>query len=986
MHEPEAKSVLGEALEVSPGERAAWVEARCGSDVELRARVQALLDAHDRFPGVLGSPTLARPASAAAALAARGEYAEGDRVGPYRILRLAGRGGFGTVYLAEQREPVERRVALKVLDAGASSQAALARFDAERQALARMEHPAIARVYDAGTTDSGRPYFAMEFVDGRPITEHCREEALELADVLRLFRVVCQAVHHAHEKGVVHRDLKPSNVLVTTVDGQPFPKVIDFGIAKAIDSPLTAHSVLSVEGQLIGTPAYMSPEQAAGEMDVDTRTDVYALGVLLYELACGQTPFEAGSLGFAGLLRAIAENDPPPPSRRRAADPEASTIRSVPADLDWIALRCLEKDRARRYESAFALGRDVGRFLGGLPVEAAPPSVGYRLRKLAARHRVAAVAASLSLLALVGGSIGTGVGLVGARRANAQLQELIGELRDETERARLAEERAANQARRALEQSEVARAVNDFLTQDLLASAVPSAERGRGRDVLLREVLDVAAERLEAGDRFAGKPVVESAVRAMLGIVYGELGELEKALVHTRRAAELRAAALGPDAPLAMDSRSRLGGQLRLLERFDESEEVLVPLLERMRVELGPAARPTLLTAQRVGMLRRDQGRLEDAYELLRSSHELSVEHHGAESAVTLELLGALAIAAQQTGRYEEAERRFRRALDLRRAAHGDGNPDTLAATVNLATFLRATHRFDEAESLLHEVLEQHRGVLGDDHPATGTTLYNLAALELERGHAEEAEQLARRALAIFEAAFDDDNASVLRTLSLLARSLEGRADPAEVEALHRRAYEAALRSRGPDHPLTDSRRKDLAGFLYHHPGHAEEVRRLLEQSYETQRRRQGPTHPTTLTALENLSLLARRDGRTDEAEAMLLEALEGFRARLGSDHVETLKTESSLAGLYLDSGRPAEALERARHTVEAAEGSLEEDDYDLARFRLRLGLALEDLGRRGEAYEVFAETHAVLVRSRGEDDPLAAFAAGHMAVLEPED
>ncbi|MBI5851555.1 MAG: SUMF1/EgtB/PvdO family nonheme iron enzyme [Planctomycetes bacterium] len=354
-----------------------------------------------------------------------------DRIGPYKILDLLGEGGMGTVYLAEQREPVRRRVALKVIKLGMDSVEVLRRFELERQALAMMEHPNIAKVFDVGTTERGQPYFAMEFVKGRPITDYCDAARMDVADRLALFQQVCGGVQHAHQKGVTHRDLTPRNVLVTDQDGDPRPKIIDFGLARATDSRLADGTLYTQQGQVFGTPAYMSPEQAGLEnLDVDTRSDVYTLGVLLYELLTGALPFEAparGVAGFVDLRRRICETDPQLPSTKittLGVDSKAcaqrrtdarSLVRRLRGDLDWIVVRALEKDRARRYQTAHELAVDIQRHLDDEPVLAGPPGAAYRVRKFVRRHRLQVFAGVAVLLSLIAGMVGTTWFLLEAR-------------------------------------------------------------------------------------------------------------------------------------------------------------------------------------------------------------------------------------------------------------------------------------------------------------------------------------------------------------------------------------------------------------------------------------------------------------------------------------------------------------------------------------------------------------------------------------------
>jgi hypothetical protein len=416
-------------------ERAAVVADLCAGEPEVRAEVDRLLRAHTDAVGFLDAPT-ARFSEDGAPTLAEIEEGPGAAIGRYRLIEAIGEGGFGRVFRAEQREPVRREVALKIIKLGMDTRQVIARFEAERQALAMMDHPGIARVFDAGATANGRPYFVMELVRGVPITQFCDANRLRARERLELFIRVCGAVQHAHQKGVIHRDLKPSNILVTLHDGEPTPKVIDFGIAKATSARLTERTLYTEFRQFVGTPEYVSPEQAEmGGLDVDTRADVYSLGVLLYELLVGKTPFDPDQLrsgGFPALQRLIRESDPPRPStrystlgaerspiaRNRGEDPDRFG-RMLRGDLEWVVMRALEKSRSRRYQTAAALAEDVGRYLRDEPVEAGPPGAAYRLRKLAKRNRGALVAGGVGVAVVIAALVGTSVGLVRARAAQA---------------------------------------------------------------------------------------------------------------------------------------------------------------------------------------------------------------------------------------------------------------------------------------------------------------------------------------------------------------------------------------------------------------------------------------------------------------------------------------------------------------------------------------------------------------------------------------
>ncbi len=422
----------------SPQERTAYLDSACQGDPDLRRHVERLLEAHPKAGGFLeppappsGEPTDAHTPA--------GEQVAAVVAGRYKLLEPIGEGGMGTVWMAQQSEPVKRLVAVKLTKPGMDSRAVLARFEAERQALALMDHPNIAKVLDGGATPDGRPYFVMELVKGVPITRYCDERHLTPRQRLELFIPVCQAIQHAHQKGVIHRDVKPNNVLVTQYDGRPVPKVIDFGIAKAAGQPLTEQTLVTGFGTIVGTPEYMSPEQAElNQLDIDTRSDVYTLGILLYELLTGMTPFSRKELVKAGLveiLRVIREQEPPRPSTKlstaaalptlaanRGTEPRAMT-RLLRSELDWIVMKALERDRNRRYETASGFAADVQRFLNGEPVSAVPPSAAYRLRKFLRKNRRPVAVVVIVFLALLAGVIGTALGLVEARKQrNAALQ------------------------------------------------------------------------------------------------------------------------------------------------------------------------------------------------------------------------------------------------------------------------------------------------------------------------------------------------------------------------------------------------------------------------------------------------------------------------------------------------------------------------------------------------------------------------------------
>ena len=587
MDSPQLKTIFSEALLRPAGsERAAYADEACRGDAELRAQIEALLRDHERIgrflgtsTGLIGSSIVTdghdpadapavcitepdAPTMCAAAPVGPGTEGPGTVIGPYKLLQPIGEGGMGTVYMAEQTQPVRRTVALKLIKSGMGSRQVLARFGAERQALALMDHPSIAKVFDAGTTDAGRPYFVMELVKGVPITKFCDDRRLTLRERLELAIPVCQAVQHAHQKGIIHRDLKPSNILIAMYDGKPVPKIIDFGVAKATGARLTDQTLYTEFGSIVGTLEYMSPEQAElNQLDIDTRSDIYSLGVLLYELLTGSTPLDHKRLKavlFLEVLRLIREEESPRPSLRLSTTDELPSIAAcrhveprklsglVHGELDWIVMKALEKDRNRRFETANGLAADLRRYLDDEPVQACPPSISYIMRKFARRNRVTLLTASFVALALLTGTVVSAWQAIRATRAMATA-------RDEAEKAN---------------------AINEFLMKDLLGQASPYNNSVPDR-LTLREVLDRAAARVET--RFRTRPLLEAALRHTIAATYSGLGAYDECGPHFAAALEIYQREKGP---WAVETGITMAGQGEVLWRTGELSKA-EPLLRQ---------------------------------------------------------------------------------------------------------------------------------------------------------------------------------------------------------------------------------------------------------------------------------------------------------------------------------------------------------------------------------------------------------------------
>jgi serine/threonine protein kinase/tetratricopeptide (TPR) repeat protein len=972
------QSLFLAVLEIAdPVKRATYLDEACAGEPVLRSRVEHLLQAHE-----VASEFMTRPA--AALVAAEGEEGAisegaGTSIGPYKLVEQIGEGGFGVVFMAEQLYPVRRPVALKVLKPGMDTRQVVARFEAERQALALMDHANIARVFDGGTTESGRPYFVMELVHGVPITRYCDDNHLTPRERLELFVPVCQAIQHAHQKGIIHRDIKPSNVMVTLYDGKPVPKVIDFGVAKATEQKLTERTLVTQYGTMVGTLEYMSPEQAEmSALGVDTRSDIYSLGVLLYELLTGSTPLShkrVREASYGEILRMIKEEDPPRPSTRlsdtgdtlasisaqRRTEP-AKLAKLMRGELDWIVMKCLEKDRNRRYETASAFAADVQRYLNDEPVLACPPSRGYRLRKFARRNRAGVIAAGLVLVTLVAGIVGTSMGLVEAKKAEADaigernekqtaLDKLVAEQK-KTREALAAQTRARRQAYSAL------RTLNDDMVMGVLTR---QRQLGATEKAYLRKIANffdqLAREYGDGPEAWA----IQSDGYWLVGGIWVILGEAKDAEAAFRNAlaVQMRLVAHAPGEPkyraAAAACHIELGKQFAKAGQGQQAENSFregIAILTRLASVRADDPNTSFLLADShndLGLLLRAAGRLPEAEAAFREGLSAGVRAAADPRAkfyyraIVASCHDHLAHVLAQTGRLKESESAHREAIVLRLKLSADfpdeaGLRREIATShLNLGIAFAQTGRIREAEVAFGESIALSRKLTAD-YPlvpnyreSLAAGLANLGTLLTQTGRARQAEAILREAL-----------------------------------ELQRRL--------AADFPDTPNPRPELAaahfnlGTVFAKSARTKEAEAAFREAIDLQKKlvANSPDMPTHRRGLSrsygNLGVLLSDVGRNEEAEAAYRDAL-ALDRRLAADFPLVLDHAVALAGtncnlgsLFQSTGQAAKALAWYDKAITGLEPVLAKGPR-LAKARLFLrnghagrAQALEKLDRHGDA------------------------------------
>lgn len=848
--EPSALPGLGELLDTAlglpPDRRAAFACQSCANDAVRRQQLLELIETHDQAEAWFDGFAADLAADADLEIDVAGMR---DRlIGPWRVVRLIGRGGMGSVYLVERADgQFDQQAALKLSRLGFDDEAAMVRFLAERQIVARLDHPNIARLIDGGVADDGRPYFAMELVTGEPLLAYVQARQLSIRDRLALFIQLGEAVQYAHRHLVVHRDVKPSNVLVTA---EGVPKLLDFGIAKLFDPDAGLAADGTVTRDRVMTPGYAAPEQIAGG-PITTATDVYAMGVVLYELLCGRRPFEASGRSPRELEQEVLERAADRPSVMAA---DRRRRRQIAGDLDTICLTALRKEPERRYRSAEQLVEDVRRHLAGLPVAARPDTLSYRAAKFVHRHAIGVTMTAAAVVLVVAAAVALAVQSAQAARERDKAQQVAA------------------------------------LLIDVFEVADPSEVRGA--QVTAREVLDRGVERVER--TLGSQPEVQADLLGVLGRVYRNLGLYERATGLTARALDLVAGLSGARSAAAAATRSRLGELHYLKGDYPRAEATLREALSAQETIAGPASPEVAVTLNHLGKTLQAQGRLDEAETTLGRALAISTAAYGESHAQVAEAVTNLGAVMFVRGRLDQAGTLFQRALDVRRRLLGDDHPLVAAALSNLATLLSRTGDLDGAERIGREALAVARRVYGPEHPRVATVLNNLGLTEFARNNPAAAEPWLAESLAMRRKLLPPAHPETAQSLANLGLIVQTLKRPADALPMYEEALAIRRKTLGAEHVLVAQTLNNL-GLLHQSLGDLAGADRELRQSLAMLRKTAGESHPLVTQGIVNLAKLSCERRRVSEAELLYQEALGRQRASLPAGHQDMVATERAL-------------------------------------------------------------------------------------------
>jgi tetratricopeptide (TPR) repeat protein len=969
---PEVEQAFLEILGFPEEEQDGFLERNYADDPVLRAEVRSLVRAH-RAAGSFLEPR-DTPDTFSPLPAAEQPSITPSSIGRYRILSLIGEGGMGVVYEAEQDQP-RRTVAVKLMRSGFAKTELLRRFEQEAEALGRLQHPGIAHIYEAGAISTGlgpQPYFAMELIRGTPLVEYVTGRQLSTPQRLELLVKICEAVHHAHQRGIIHRDLKPGNILV---DHSGQPKILDFGVARATD--YDAVDGRTASGQLVGTLAYMSPEQVTADpLELDTRSDVYALGVILFEVLSGRLPYVI-SPRLNEAIQTIREEVPPG---------LGSLEQACRGDIETIVAKALEKNKERRYSSAAELAADIQRCLNCEAILARRPSVTYRAGKFARRHKVLAFAAMTVCAVLISGIVISAREAAIARRAErdalrqrdrATAAEKAAT--QERDRALCAENRAITAKRQALadrnramaekQRADVAsstkKAINDFLENDLLAQASANTQARRDTrpdpDIKVRTALDRAADHIKG--KFETQPLVEASIRETIAEAYKDLGLYAEAQRHITITLSLRQKILGDEHPDTLVALMKMAELHRMLGQYTQAEPLYLKVLDVQRRTLGDRHPQTMTAMHELALLYHARGRYAAAEALYVRVLALKQRVLGEKDPSTLVTMNNLAGVYLAEGKYAEAGPLYMKVLDAQRAALGDEHPDVLSTMNNLAVLYKRQGEFSQAESLSARVLDIKRRVLGPEHPDTLVSINNQATLYQAEGEFPKAEALLASVVEIRRRLLGQEHPSTMRSMNSLAAIylLQGRRG--EAELMFEKVLELRRRILGREHPDTLDTNFSLAR-LYAGRSDYSRAELTFNDVLSIQRRVLGPEHPDTMSTMNELAWCYLNQRKHAQAEPLFAQVYAVRRRLLGPDHLETTSALAALGIIRICRHQYAEAESLLRDSIDRLERK-NPDSWEIFNRQSILGFALAQQGRFSEAETLVTNGYDGLVSRR---------------------